>query len=53
MADTIVLVVSAGKNKKHADEMGLLVLHDVMPFAKELYELIRARMMLSRPRLRP
>jgi hypothetical protein len=41
MADTVVLVVSAGKNKKHADEMGLLVLHDVMPFAMELYELIR------------
>src|SRR5215471_13563225 len=29
MADTVVLVVSAGKNKKHADEMGLLVLHGV------------------------
>jgi hypothetical protein len=38
MADAVVLVVSAGKNKEHADEMGLLALHDVMPFAIELCE---------------
>ena len=52
MADAEVLVVSAGKYKEHADEMGLLVLHDVMPFAMELfYGLIRVCCFV--PRLRP
>ena len=48
LADAVVLVVSAGKDKEHADEMGLLVLHDVMPFAMELYELIRVCCLVSR-----
>jgi hypothetical protein len=47
MADAVVLVVSVGKNKEHADEMGL-VLHDAMPFAMELYQLI-ARVAWSGP----
>ena len=50
MADTVVLVVSAGKNKKHADEMGLLVLHGVMPLLWSLRADRRELLRLYGPR---